>query len=216
MKETLSAEREATQALRQAFVETLSNARNNYPQPVAQADGDDGDDEPLPTQEDFDEDHAGATARLTAAMLKRGLNAYHNNISQDLQGIRTAVAEIEWERVRQEDPKNFGRLEKLMRDHFRQSPPSPGEVRQVFYNLRGRYHSQLKELDAKERLSEPTPTPNPPTGKEPPKPKHDVLNAEEIMVIKGMRTDAKSYFQTRYGREPNFEDGYLRGLGIQE
>jgi len=212
-RQSLAAEQQASQQLRETFTQVLKTARATAPAPTPRE-----PEEPLPTQEDFEEDYPSATARLAAAMLKRGLTQYHESQSGEIGELRDAVLDMEWEKVRGEDPKNFRRLERLMKDWFDENPHAkrPGAVKKVFYSMRGQYMKELNDMDRQDALKEPTPTPNAPTGKESKKETFDKLNGEEIAVAKGMGVSPSVYFKQRYGRDAKFEDGYARSLGFRE
>jgi hypothetical protein len=213
LKTTLAAEREASQGLRESFVQAFQ-ATQRAPAPATPP----PEPEDVPTPEEFEEDHANATARLAATMIKRGLSEYHQTTSGETAALRDAVLTMEWDRVRQEDPKNFDRLSKHVNQALQQpGARRPGAIRDIFYRLRGQYMPQLQEMDRKERLAEPVPEPNAPTGTPPePAKKFDTLNAEEILVIKGMRSKPSEYFYNKHGKAPEFEEGYLRSLGLPE
>jgi len=216
VKATLSAEREASEGVRQSFVQAINAASNAPAAPLASAPEPEPED--IPTSEDFDEDHANATARLSATMIKRGLSEYDHAKSAENAELRDAVLTMEWDRVRTEDPKNFDRLSKHINAAM-QKPGArrPGAIRTLFYQLRGQYMPQLQEMDRQDKSREPVVDPNPPVGDDSKaKPVDDVLNAEEILVIKGMGQDATQYFRTRYSKDPKFADGYLRSLGLPE
>lgn len=213
VKKDLAATNQASAALREAFVEAVQTTQRH--QSAEPAPADEPDD--IPTPEDFDEDHAQATARLAATMIKRGLSEYHQTQSAENASLRDAVLSMEWEKVRAEDPKNFDRLSKHINQALNRSEMRrPGAVRQLFYSLRGQYMPQLQEMDRKEKLAEPVPNPNPPVGEPPKEPEKTTLTAGEIEIIRGLRQNPNDYYRMKYGKDPDFADGYLTSVGLPE
>lgn len=217
LKSSLAEERSARTQL-QEFTQQVVGALSQPRQPEARQEPEADD---IPDDDDFDNDRVGSTARVAATMLKRGLSEYDQGLRRELAELRSATASTEFESVRQEDPKNFARLEKMLRSHFQKHPDAlrPGAVRQAFYQLRGQYSPQLQEMDRKEaerRAAEPVADPAPASGPSSKKEVFDELNSEELEVIRGLRGDPKTYFTMRHGRQPKFEKGYLAGLGFRE
>ncbi len=135
--------------------------------------------------------------------MKEGLNAYHQQLSPQIQGIQQGLLEVEYERTRQEDPKNFDRLQKQLDNALRQYQTySPGLVRNLFYQLRGREFKKLQEMDRADTPSEPVADPSPAVGSKKSKgTEYDELNAEEVHVARGLGISPETYFKRRYGRD---------------
>ncbi len=180
--------------------------------------------EPDPDLEgEFDE----PTVRAAAALSKKQLEAYHNEIAPAIQDLRAGQFENEWERARRDDPKNFGRLEQTMKKHFDSNPnlKQPGAVGQLFTQMKGHHYNKLQEMDRAERQKEiDNPEPNPTTDVVDKKnTKADTLNEEEWKLSRGMgrerdgtpNVNPEHYFLSRYGRFPNFEDDYLESRGYK-
>lgn len=203
----LQAEREAVAGLRDSLVAAVRPQVQPAPEP----------DEPLPGDDDFDKDRLGSTARVSAAVVKRALTSYDGAIRGELAELRRAQLDTEWERVKAEDPKNFTRLEKGMRQYLEQNDYTPGLVRNLFYRMRGEYMPRLMEMDRADREKEPTPKPNAPAGpRRSTTENHDVLSADEIKTIRGLGITPSSYFGLKHQREAKFEKGYLTSIGFQE
>jgi hypothetical protein len=207
-RESLRAEREAVGQLRDAVV----GMAGQYSQPQAQPEP----DEPLPGDDEFDNDRVGSTARVSAAVVKRALTSYDGSIRGEIQELRAAQLDTEWERVKTEDPKNFARLERGMREFFNRNEYSPGMVKNVFYRMRGEYMPKLLELDRAEREREPVATPNSAAPARKSTATFDTLDPHEIATIRGLNVTPESYFGLKHERQPKFEKGYLASVGLPE
>ncbi len=172
---------------------------------------------------EFDE----ATVRAAAALSKKQLEAYHNEIAPAIQDLRAGQFESEWERARRDDPKNFGRLEQTMRKHFDSKPElkQPGAVGTLFTQMKGHHYNKLQEMDRAERQKEiDNPEPNPTTPVHDKKStKVDELNEEEWKLIRGMgrehdgtpNVSPEHYYLAKHGKWPNFGDQYLEAHGYE-
>ena len=182
------------------------------------------DPEPDPALEgEFDE----ATVRAAAALSKKQLEAYHNEIAPEIQDLRAGQFESEWQRIKAEDPKNFARLETTMRKHFDTHPElkRPGAAGTLFTQMKGHHYNKLQEMDRAERQKEiDNPEPNMTTAPANKKDsKVDTLNEDEWNMIRKTGRDNEGnphiepehYFLSRYGRYPNFEDKYLEDRGYK-
>lgn len=168
-----------------------------------------------------------ATLRAGVALNKKQLEAYHSEISPELQELRAGQFESEWQRIRAEDPKNFGRLETTMRKHFDANPQlkRPGAAATLFTQMKGHHYNKLQEMDRAERQKEiDNPEPNPTTAPADKKDtKVDTLDENEWNLIRKMgreqdgtpNVEPEHYFLSKYGRYPNFEDKYLEDRGYK-
>lgn len=207
-RQALKAEREAVAGLRDSLVRSVQSQPRPAPAPEP--------DEPLPADEEFDNDRLGATARVSAAVVKRALSSYDGAIRGEIQELRRAQLDTEWERVRAEDPKNFQRLEKGMRQYLESNEYSPGLVRNLFYRMRGEHMPRLLEMDRADREKEPTTKPNSPSGPRRDTTSYDTLTAEEVKTIRGLNITPESYIGLKHSKVAKFEKGYLSSLGFEE
>lgn len=203
----LAEQRRTTEALN-ATMENIAQALQPRPEPEP--------DEPMP--ETYDENTLEAAGQIAKKMLR----GYHQEISPVIESLAAGQFESEWERVKRTDPKNFGRMEKTMRQYFDKNPTAkqPGAVDRLFVQMRGTHYDKLREMDAAERQagdetadlsSNLAPTPKGKASEE-----HDEFNEDELRVVRGMGPQAvhpEDYFLARYGRMPNFPDGYVEKLG---
>ncbi len=172
---------------------------------------------------EFDE----ASVRAAGAVSKKQLEAYHNEIAPAIQELRTGQFDSEWQRIKAEDPKNFGRLETTMKKHFDANPnlKQPGAVGQLFTQMKGHHYNKLQEMDRAERQKESdNPEPNMTTTPLDKKSdKVDTLDENEWNMIRKTGRDNEGtphiepehYFLSKYGRYPNFEDKYLEDRGYK-
>ena len=207
-RSAISREREGMQSLTTTLAELISQTRP-APAPAPAPD--------IPSDEDFETDRVGSTARLSQAQVRAGLEAYDSVRGAEIAELKSALVDVEWERVRTEDPKNFGRLEATMKAYFQKNPAEkrPGAVREAFVRLRGIHYGKLQEMDRAERQTETIVDPAPggqPTrkGKE-----TDVFTPAEVKTIRGLRADPRHYFLAQQGREPEFAKGYLESVGLR-
>ena len=168
-----------------------------------------------------------ATVRAAGALAKKQLEAYHNEIAPEIQDLRTGQFESEWQRVKAEDPKNFGRLETTMRKHFDAHPElkRPGAAATLFTQMKGHHYNKLQEMDRAERQKEiDNPEPNMTTDSVDKKTtKVDTLDENEWNLIRKMgreqdgtpNVEPDHYFLSKYGRYPNFADKYLEERGYK-
>ncbi len=166
-----------------------------------------------------------ASVRASAVIAKKQLEAYHNEIAPELQELRAGQFDSEWARVEAQDPKNFGRLRATMEKHFAANPglKRAGAVGTLFTQLKGHHYNKLQDMDRAERQKEiDNPEPNPTTQLIDKKSdKVDSLSADEWNMIGKTGRDNEGnphiepdhYFLSRYGRYPNFPDGYLEERG---
>ena len=168
-----------------------------------------------------------ASVRASAAVSKKQLEAYHNEIAPELQDLRAGQFESEWQRAKDEDPKNFGRLETAMKKHFDAHPElkRPGAAATLFTQMKGHHYNKLQEMDRAERQKEiDNPEPNMTT--EPADKKNtkvDTLDENEWNLVRKMgreqdgtpNVEPEHYFLAKYGRYPNFEDKYLEDRGYK-
>ena len=172
---------------------------------------------------EFDE----ASVRAAGAVSKKQLEAYHNEIAPAIQELRTGQFDSEWQRIKNEDPKNLARLETTMKKHFDANPnlKQPGAVGQLFTQMKGHHYNKLQEMDRAERQKEiDNPEPNMTTTPLDKKSdKVDTLDENEWNMIRKTGRDNEGtphiepehYFLSKYGRYPNFEDKYLEDRGYK-
>lgn len=204
----ITREREGMQSLATTLAELVAQTRPApAPEPVPD----------IPSDDDFEADRVGATARLTQAQIREGLRAYDSVRGAEIAELKGALVDVEWERVRGEDPKNFGRLEATMRAYFQKHPDEkkPGAVREAFVRLRGIHYNKLQEMDRAERQTDVVVDPAP-GGQPPRKAKEtDAFSANEVKAIRGLGADPRYYFLAKHGREPEFAKGYLDSVGLR-
>ncbi len=177
--------------------------------------------EPEPDLGEFDEN----TLKAAAVLTKRQLEAYHAELAPRLERNDAATFESEWARAKTEDPKNFGRMEQTMRQHFDANPTlkQPGAVADLFVKMKGTHFNKLQEMDRADRQKEidsPDPTPtNDPVNTN--KKGTDILSAEEWKFIKGLGRDGNGdpnvepehYYLSKHGRYPDFSENYIEERG---
>lgn len=203
--ESLRAEREAVGQLREAVIAGVRQPVQRAPEPPPD----------LPGDEDFDNDRVGSTARVAAEVVRRALSGYDESNRAEIQQLRAAQLDTEWERTRAEDPKNFARLERGMREFLAKNDYNPGMVKNLFYRMRGEYMPKLLEMDRADKEREPVATPN--STATPRKTEmFDTLDSHEIAAIRGLNVTPESYFGLKHERQPKFEKGYLASVGLQE
>ena len=221
MKAEFDKEREAITAERAgltALVSTVSDLASRLAPPPAPAPDPNAG---LPTEEEWEQDRPSAAAKLSQVQIREALRAYDEVRGAEIAETRAALVDVEWERVRAEDPKNFGRLEATMRSYFQKNPDAkrPGAVRDAFIRLRGIHYGKLQEMDRAERQTEPIVDPAPSSGgraTKSTKVEPDMFLPSEVRVIKGLGSDPKHYFMAKHGREPQFDKGYLSSVGLRE
>ncbi len=169
-----------------------------------------------------------ASVRASAAIAKKQLEAYHSEIGPELQDLRAGQFESEWQRLKAEDPKNFGRLETAMRKHFDGNPSlkRPGAAAQLFVQMKGHHYNKLQEMDRADRQKEvDNPEPNMTTTPVDKKDaKVDTLDENEWNLIRKMgreqdgtpNVEPEHYFLAKHGRYPNFSEKYLEDRGYKE
>lgn len=206
-RSALTAERTGMQTLATTLAEIVAQTRPAQVEPEPE----------LPTEEEWEQNRQSAVAKLTQAQLREGLRAYDSVRGAEIDEVKSALVDVEWERVRQEDPKNFGRLEATMRAYFTKHPAEkrPGAVKEAFTRLRGIHYTKLQEMDRAERQSEPVIDPAP--GGQPPRKgkEADTFSAHEVKAIRGLGADPRHYFLAKHGREPNFGKDYLSSVGLR-
>ncbi len=187
--------------------------RQNQPEPTPDPD----------LEGEFDE----PTVRAAGALAKKQLEAYHAEIAPAIQSIAAGQFDSEWQRIKAEDPKNFGRLETTMKKHFDAQPnlKQPGAVAALFTQMKGHHYNKLQEMDRAERQKEiDNPEPNMTTTLADTKStKVDTLDENEWNMIRKTGRDndgvphiePEHYFLSKYGRYPNFEDKYLEERGYK-
>ena len=205
---SLSREREGMQTLATTLAEIVAQ---NRPAPAPEPGPD------LPTDEEWEQDRPSAVAKLAQAQFREGLRAYDSVRGAEIAEVKSALVEVEWERVRAEDPKNFGRLEATMKSYFAKHPDEkrPGAVREAFTRLRGIHYGKLQEMDRAERQTDQVVDPAP-GGQPPRKGKEvDAFSPHEVKAIRGLGADPRHYFLAKHGREPEFAKGYLDSVGLR-
>ena len=205
---SLSNERAGMQTLATTLAEIVAQTRPaQAPEP--------GPD--LPTDDEWEADRPSATAKLTQAQIREGLRAYDSVRGAEIAEVKSALVEVEWERVRAEDSKNFGRLEATMKAYFTKHPEEkrPGAVREAFVRLRGIHYAKLQEMDRAERQTDTVVDPAP-GGQTTRKGKEaDAFSRDEVKAIRGLGADPRHYFLAKHGREPEFAKGYLVSVGLR-
>ena len=213
MRDKLAAETEAAQQARRqteeltqtvgALTEALQQ-QNQEPQ-----------DEPIDL-EGVDERVLQAAQKISEVQLRE----YDRQVGAELNELRAGQFSQEWERVRATDEKNFDRMSKAMRDYFDKNPTMkrPGAVEELFIRMRGAHYTKLQEMDRAERANDPVPDPAPTaslSGGNDKDDKLDTLNSEQEGVCRGLGTHPTHYFMGKYGRKPNFAEGYVESLGFK-
>lgn len=216
-RQRMEADRTNTSELNQTMA-SLTNVLNRANQPAP---------EPEPELEgEYDE----ATLRAAATIAKKQLQAYHNEIAPRLDRNDAAQFESEWARAKADDPKNFGRMETVMRKHFDTNPElkQPGSVDTLFTQMKGMHYNKLQEMDRADRQKEvdtPDPAPTSDYSDANVKKGDDTLSEDEWNFIRGLnrgitdsalQTHPEHYFLSKHGRYPEFEDNYIESRGYEK
>ncbi len=182
---------------------TLTTQRPAEPEP-----------EPLPSDEEFETDRSGSAARVAGRVTQEALRTYHGAIAPELQELKQGLRSMELEQLRRDpdDGKDFKRLEKDMNEVLDQYQSyTSGLAKRVFFQIRGRKHNELRDMDRADAQKEPVapiagggPTRR---GKEP---EYDSLDEVVLVhgvqknvaaVARGLRVSQEAYFKQKHGRD---------------
>lgn len=178
--------------------------------------------EPLPTEEDFEDSRVASSARVAGRVMREGLTQYHNVVGSEIEHLKEGQKEWELEKLQREDPISYELVEKDMREESKKYNYSPGLMRRIFNLKRGERMDEIQKVKndraaANLALSEPIAEPNMMGGsKHSKEPKYDMLTQNQIGAIRGLGVNPKEYFLAKTGRAPEFEEGYLKSLGLPD
>jgi hypothetical protein len=178
--------------------------------------------EPLPSEEDFEQSSVAASAQIAGRVMKEGLTQYHNVVGSEINDLKEGQKEWELEKLQQEDPETFKLIEKDIREEAKQYNYTSGLMRRIFNLHRGERFDEIRKIKADKAaasaaLSEPVAEPNTMgSNRTKTESTKDTLTAHQVNAIRGLRINPKEYFLAKYGRSPEFGDGYLKSLGLSD
>lgn len=217
-QEELKKGREDFEALQGTLSTIAENLKPRQPAPPPPP------EEPLPTDEDFQHSSVAASAQIAGKVMKAGMSEYHKVIAPEIESLKSGQKEWEKEKVRAIDPVAYDHLKKEIEEELDKYNYTPGLVKKVFDIKRGEKFDEISQIKrdkaaADAATSEPVAEPNTPMGtrrSRAQEPEYDTLTRYQIDAIRGLRINPKEYVLAQLGREPNFEEGYLKRLGLPD
>jgi hypothetical protein len=178
-------------------------------------------EEPLPTEEDFEASNVAASAQIAGRVMKAGLSQYHNVVGSEIEQLKKGQMEWEKDKVRAKDPESYDHLKKEIDEECEKYNYTPGLVERVFNIKRGEKFDELRKIKADKAsaaaaLSEPVAEPSSMGSQRKAEKTKDALTQNQINACRGLGVNPREYFLAKHGREPEFEDGYLKSLGLPD